>query len=239
MYKISKDSILSDLLMENHFLIFVVENFGIRLGLQDKTIEQVCKEYNIDLAIFIAILLTHQNPKTNIIDIFDIDLLLQSPSKIEVILQYLDKSHACFVNYIIPEIAESISLMSDNSTVNGIKFVKEFFDVYRDEVVQHFDYETNTAFPYIRSLIQHTDASENYSVSDYKTGHSNIEEKLEDLKTLLIKHLPEDGSSIHRRKILDLLFHLERDMTLHAKIENEILVPVVEQLEIAINGKTI
>jgi regulator of cell morphogenesis and NO signaling len=239
MYIIRKDSILADLLMENHFLIFVIENFGIRLGLQNKTIEEICNEYSIDLTIFIAILSLHYNPKSSIVDIFDIELLCNTPSKVEQILKYLDKSHSYFIKEIIPEISDAISEMTKKSTVNGIKLVKEFFDTYSDEVSRHFDYETNTAFPYILSLIKQREGYENYSVADYKSGHDNIEEKLEDLKSLLIKHLPENENCIHRRKILDLLFHLERDMNLHAKIENEILVPIVEQLELAIDGKTI
>jgi len=71
----------------------------------------------------------------------------------------------------------------------------------------------------------------NYSVSDYQEHHDNIEDKLEDLKNLLLKHLPLDNDQQIRRKLLFSLFELEYDLTIHTRIEDEILIPLVEKLE--------
>ena len=66
---------------------------------------------------------------------------------------------------------------------------------------------------------------------DYREHHDDIQEKLDDVKKLLIEHLPQKADNNLRRKILFALFDLDTDLQTHSKIENEILIPQVEQLE--------
>ena len=74
-------------------------------------------------------------------------------------------------------------------------------------------------------------AAENYSVIDYREHHDDIQEKLDDVKKLLIEHLPQKADNNLRRKIIFALFDLDADLQTHSKIENEILIPQVEQFE--------
>jgi regulator of cell morphogenesis and NO signaling len=68
-------------------------------------------------------------------------------------------------------------------------------------------------------------------VIDYREHHDDIQEKLDDVKKLLIEHLPQKADNNLRRKILFALFDLDADLQTHSKIENEILIPQVEQFE--------
>jgi regulator of cell morphogenesis and NO signaling len=108
--------------------------------------------------------------------------------------------------------------------------VEKFFNEYKKEVDHHFEYENGTVFPYILHLIDDA-KDESYSVIDYREHHDDIQEKLDDLKTLLIEHLPQTTNNSLRRKILFALFNLDFDLQVHSKIENEILIPQVEKLE--------
>lgn len=76
----------------------------------------------------------------------------------------------------------------------------------------------------------------NFSVKDYRDHHNDIEEKLEDLKNLLLKHLPVKNDQHIRRKLLFSLFELEFDLNVNTQIEDTILIPLVENLELFVKN---
>ena len=225
---ISEGTKMSDVILNNHFMILVLERFGIELGLHDKTIEAVCKENNISTEMFLTIANLHN-------DISYIPVSSLSCSDIEEIIQYLKNSHQYYSHEVFPEIIKNIHLMSEYNKKPEILMVEGFFNEYKKEVDQHFNYENKTAFPYILNLLKNNDRSY-YSIKEYKEHHDDIEEKLDDLKRLLIQHLPQKDDRIIRRKILFALFNLEQDLIVHARIENEILIPLVEKMEIKNQG---
>ena len=78
-----------------------------------------------------------------------------------------------------------------------------------------------------------------YSIMDYEDEHDNVEEKLFDLKNLIIKYLPAPKNELTSYKILLELFELEKDLREHARIEDMILVPKVEAMEFTIQKMSI
>lgn len=61
MFFLDASSILSEIVEARHELIPVINRFGIRLGLSDKTIKEVCAEANINMDFFLIILNTYIN----------------------------------------------------------------------------------------------------------------------------------------------------------------------------------
>ena len=53
---IKKKTVLSEVLAQHHILIPIVNRFGIRLGVGDKTIESICKEQNLNIDFILTIL---------------------------------------------------------------------------------------------------------------------------------------------------------------------------------------
>ena len=70
-----------------------------------------------------------------------------------------------------------------------------------------------------------------YSINDYYDEHDDIEEKLFDLKNILIKYLPQQKESDIINKLLINLFMLEQDINYHSRIEDKVLVPKVAAIE--------
>jgi len=60
------------------------------------------------------------------------------------------------------------------------------------------DYENKVVFPYVLDLFEQVNEQKTtreitkYSVVEYKDHHNDIEEKLNDLKSFLIKYFPQD-----------------------------------------------
>jgi regulator of cell morphogenesis and NO signaling len=119
--------------------------------------------------------------------------------------------------------------------------VEKFYNEYFIEVKEHLLYENEIVHPYINELynkIQDTAYNikiTKYSVTEYKTHHNDIEEKLNDLKSLLIKYLPLKNDINLRRKLLFSLYELEYDLHIHSQIEELILVPLVAEMEKYLN----
>lgn len=217
---------LADLLHANYRLLFILPRFKICLGFGDKSVKEVCAQHGIDVSLFLLVC-----------NVYTFDEYLPAQEELKSVnmgqlIEYLQNSHKDYLESRIPEIRKLISELSQNNKVKGVEIVRRFFDGYCQEVINHFTYEEETVFPYIRKLSEQPASSVGYHIDQFEENHSNIEEKLNDLKNIIIKYMPEDCSTpgILNGVLLDI-FLLEDDLNKHALIENKILVPLVVQLE--------
>ena len=70
-----------------------------------------------------------------------------------------------------------------------------------------------------------------YSIEEYEQNHSNIQEKLDDLKNLITRSLPKECSQEDATQALYNLYNLEMDLQKHTFIEDDVLIPAAMQLE--------
>ena len=70
-----------------------------------------------------------------------------------------------------------------------------------------------------------------YSASKFEENHSNIEEKLNDLKNIVMKYLPHECSPRLASDVLFALFSLSEDLGKHTGIEDLVLVPMTNRME--------
>ena len=116
-----------------------------------------------------------------------------------------------------------------------------FFREYKTEFITHIEKEDQNVHPYIlkidEAVLQNNINPEiknlvkEQSINKYADDHDNVEDKLYDLKNLIIKYLPPCKDYTLSNSILYELFRLERDLNDHARIEEKILVPKVQQIE--------
>lgn len=78
--------------------------------------------------------------------------------------------------------------------------IQHFFNQYREEADKHFSYEEQHVFPYVEQLASGQTAA--YRIHDFEESHGDIEEKLADLISLIIKYLPGDTLPRERASIL-------------------------------------
>ncbi len=65
----------------------------------------------------------------------------------------------------------------------------------------------------------------------YEREHDNVDEKLYDLKNILIKYVHGNVPESTYNEVIFELFRLEKDIQDHTRIENKILVPLVVETE--------
>jgi len=225
---------MSDVILNNPYLLLLLEHFGIEVPLQDKTVKQICKQYNINIELFLTF--------TNLYN--GVNYTPKTPLAIQdtlTIIDYLKNSHKFYSEEIYPNILNAIQQMAKVNDFKEMALVPKFFVDYFNDVTEHLEYENKTVYPYILHLVDQVqnksngDQSVKYSVGEYKEHHNDIEEKLNDLKNLLIKYLPQKNDQTIRRKLLFLLTELEYDLNIHSKIEELILIPLVTELESQLN----
>ena len=110
--------------------------------------------------------------------------------------------------------------------------IDKFYDDYDNEIINHFKYEEEVVFPYIEKLMENNRPNDTqYRIGQFEENHSNINEKLNDLKNIIAKYLDEGYSSPQRFELLNTIYSVENDLRKHSLIENKLLIPLVENLE--------
>ena len=232
---------LADVIHHDYNLIPVINRFGIHLGFGDDTIEDLCTAKQINQEFFLTILNAYHDhqffPKKHL-QSFHADLLIQ----------YLNKSHQYYLEEKVPEIEEKIDQLKNSEDLDTETFLllKNFFSEYKKELTNHINTEEETVYPYAIKLEAAIDSGnrpdsllqemKEYSINDYEKDHDNVEEKLYDLKNIIIKYLPSSQNDKQYFNLLKELFLLENDLNEHSRIEDLILVPKVEAMEFTIKS---
>lgn len=224
---IKQHSKMADLIIENHFILLLLEHFEIDFTVNNKTVATICEENNINPDVFISI--------GNLYNGF-IPSKILNPSFEDglCIINVLKKTHQYYKQDKYPEILSYIKKLYQNNNSQEIKLIEQFFNEYFDEVVEHLEYEEKYAFPYFSSLLRNgddTSSASKFSATTYQRRHTDIEPKLADLKNLLLKHLSIKNNLPLRRKLLFSLFELEFDLNKHSQIEENILIPLIQDIE--------
>ncbi len=220
---------VAELIFENPSLQLMMEHFELSYLVNEKTVQQYCDDNKISRQLFVSIANLYNGFHTIEINDFSVKDLVH-------ILKYLKNSHNYYENEKYPEIRALIDKLYLKNDSPEIKLTGKFFDEYFEEVKEHLSYENKTVFPYFNKLLNQIDGKRknpetSFSVNEYSEHHTDIESKLNDLKELLLKHIPVKNDRVLRRKIITGLFELEYDLNVHSMIEELILIPAVRKLE--------
>lgn len=221
---------LSDIVEADKRALVLLPRFGIELGFGDKTVIDTCEKQKIDLQFFLLMVNTFLNP-----DYFPDNKL--KGVDVDMLISYLVESHNYYLDEKIPYLQSLISGFKANIEHPAVAQLERFFNQYVDEVKDHLAYEDETAFPYMAMISSYQKregkplGQVDYSVDVFEERHDNIQEKLSDLKNLLIKYFPPANDRYIRIRLLNELIDFEEDLINHARIEDKVLIPVVKQLE--------
>ena len=215
---------MADLLDTDFSLLGVFNRLGLNLGFGESTVAEVCGKAGIDPDTFLIIC-----------RVYTCEGYMPSPEALAAahlgdILTYLRTSHSYYLESMLPALASSLEKAVAPCDKSQQHIIRQFFTDYKEELTKHFAYEENTVFPYVEAMLNSEDEGQ-YTIDEYEQNHTNVQEKLSDLKNLLMMYLPEHANIRDANLALFYLFHLEQDLRKHTLIEDDILVPVVGRLE--------
>lgn len=208
----------------DHRLLGVIRRLGLNFGFGEKTVGEVCEEAGVNPHTLLLI------SKIYAYDGYVPSAEELSRSSMRDILTYLHNSHDFYIDIALEALDKAIHAMMNTCDEKHYKILMRFYGGYRDEILKHFEYEEKTVFPYVRA-IDEGKTTEGYGIEQYEENHSDVDEKLNDLKNIVMKYLPQDCDNNLIQKVLDCLYSLEDDLGKHTYIEDEILVPMAAARE--------
>ncbi len=210
---------MREIISDNSQLLMVLSRFDISLGFGDKTVAETCRQNNVDTATFLCVAnFISGRP----VDNHDID--------IASITDYLRRAHDYFLEFILPSIRRKLLTSLDCSGTDKLTFlILRFFDEYVAEVRLHMEYENESVFGYIDSLLAGR-ATDAFSIREFSAHHKRMESKLNELKDLLIRYCPSHNRDLLNNVLFDII-NCEQDLASHCSVEDHLLVPAVVILE--------
>ena len=206
---------MSEVVEEHPSLIPVINRFGIRLGLGDKSVKAICEEYRLDTDFLLTVINTFLNEE------YFPEKKLQTFHTSQII-DYLTKTNQYYQRYQIPNIERHLGSFISMSTPgnNTLNLIGN-----------------RVWFPYCLSLSE--------KLKDYPSSgqvealHLGTEQRLEDpiealladLKSIMVKHLSGDYNENLCYAVIFAISSLEKDIKQHNRIRYRILTPMVSAME--------
>ena len=216
------DDKMISIIRDNYNILQSLGSFGINLGFGDKTVREVCDEQNVDTYTFLAVV----NFTINGYKEYDNADRLSLPT----LLHYLKASHVYYIDFQLPFIRKELVEALDE-TDNLARLILKLYDDYAHSITNHMRYEEKMVFPYVQALID-GNANTNFDIETFSKHHMQVDMKLKELKSIIIKYLPSDG--LHNNQLSATLYDIynnEEWLTHHSEVEEEIFIPAVRNAE--------
>ena len=216
---------MSDIIGQNIFLKPILNRFGINSGIGEMTIKTICTNKGIELKSFLAILNTYNSQK-----------YFPKPEDVEinVLIVFLKSTHSYYLDYTLPRIEKLLAQMSVDCPENkALAMIELYYSVYKKQLTLHIEYEETELFPLIVKILNrqiNTSENPDYYSDKIQHEHVNVEDKLSDLKTILIKFLPPGVNENLANELLFELSRFEQELLDHARFEDKILIPKLMKL---------
>ena len=208
----------------NYNLVQVISRVGIELKHSGLRVVDACAFAGIDPATFVLI--------SNVYSVPDYTPSPEEVASADVkdIIRYLRGSHAYYMGIALSDLESSFDALVEPCDENQKKVIIKFFLEYKNELEKHFAREEEEVFPYVESLLG-GHRPEGYSIVDFEEYHEDVDAKIEDMKNIVMKYLPDVCAEDMKMWILLSLYHLRDDLRRHTYVEDCILVPIVKKLE--------
>lgn len=223
---------MSEVVEEHPSLIPVINRFGIRLGLGDKSVGTICDEYGLDTDFLLTVINTFLNEE------YFPERKLQTFHTSQII-DYLTKTNQFYQRSQIPNIERHLTSFISMSTPgnNTLNLIGRFFSSFKEELTTRIRKDEEVWFPYCLSLsekvsgAQTAESKEALLLSSEQRSEDTIEALLADLKSIMIKHLSGEYNENLCYAVIFAISSLEKDIKQHNRIRYRILTPMVSAME--------
>lgn len=231
---IKKKRIL-DLVEENYVFASVLHHFGIDFyDYPEHKLVEVCQEKGLKPELVIAGL-------EDVIeeDQAHIQYLMSLP--MDILLTYLRHKHFAFIKQTLPYLAKLIDSYPTKNEPSIIKDIRIMFPLFVEDFISHMYEEEENIFNFIKKLDNAVKGKFNYSKLFFSLKSNSIktiaqQHSGQDDVMLGIRELTEDytlraDSPVLLKVIYSELKSFEKNLIIHARIENEVLFPKALLLE--------
>ena len=210
------------LIQDNSNVLQALGSFGINLGFGDKTVKEVCEEQGVDTLTFLTVVNFTINGHLEQDDLGRLS--------VQTLMKYLKASHSFFIDFQLPRIRQELAEALDIGDSLALLILR-LYDAYAQYISKHMALEEKRVFPYVSSLLE-GETGDGGDIDTYSRHHGLIDQKLRELKNIIIKYLPGDVLSNNQLSAaLYDIYNNEVWLHQHAKVEDEIFTPAIRLIE--------
>lgn len=145
---LDSSTVLSNIIAEKHYLIPVINRFGIKLGVGDMAIGTICKSHNINTEFFLVILNTYINE-----DYFP-ERRLQK-FDIELVIDFLNRTDIYLVNALIYNLEKHLNAFISMSDPNNtqLELIRRLFIRFKNELTTQIKQNVSEANTSLELLV--------------------------------------------------------------------------------------
>ena len=206
------------LIDHNPDLLGLIVRMELPLGFGEQTVAEVCRRARVDVTTFLLMCQVYTLPR-----------FVPSRSELRVVrpedlLRYLRSSHRYYVGTSLVSMSHALEELLAPAPQAKQKVIRRFYEDYRTDLEKHFEFEENVVFPYVDALVRGEFADgEGYGLDE--EDHTHIGEKIEDLKNIVLKYLPEECDPAAASAFVARIYTLAADLHRHSAIEEKLLEP--------------
>jgi regulator of cell morphogenesis and NO signaling len=162
---------------------------------------------------------------------------------LEVIIDYIRRTHKFYLTKKLCEIEQSIQILLKNYSQNHplLHVLNTFFFEYKNDLTHHIHCEEKQLLPYINGLLRFENnkmdiaeffsMTRNYSLQKFIDGHLDTEKDLSNVRRTILEYHPPKTNQTPYRILLMQLQTFEKDLSVHALVEDKVLIPRALELE--------
>lgn len=194
------------------------------------------KRINIDQRFIYTLLQAFENEKSFSEQEYD-------KLSLEIIIDYIRRTHRYYLTKKLCEIEQSIHILLKNYAGNHplLQILNTFFSDYKADLTAHIRTEEKQLLPYIKCLLKFekdisnpTDffvATKNYSLQTFVDHHHDTEQDLSNVRAAILHYDAPHTNETPYRILTTQLQAFEKDLSVHALIEDRVLIPRALRLE--------
>lgn len=228
---------IKDIVSENYVFAAVLHYFGISFfQFEQNSLQEVCQKFKINPQQLVNELEEwgkHKEPEQE-------ELYLRP---IEVLVAYLKRKHYYFVRQELPFLSNMVAGIEEEEPIykNVLCDLRIMFPLFVEDFIHHIHEEENRLFNRIK-LLQEIENDEfdlkeslkileKSPVASMAEAHEAHDDEMEGIRKLTRDYfLPEDAP-VSMKVLYNELQNFEKELLIHAQIEDELLFPKAVQLE--------
>ncbi|GMQ26909.1 iron-sulfur cluster repair di-iron protein [Algoriphagus sp. oki45] len=228
---------VGELVSENYVFAAVLHYFGISFyQYPTDSLEKVCRKHKVNPQQLVAELEAWAEQKDPSVE----DLYL---NPIELLVAYLKKKHYYFVRQELPFLSNMVSgITADSKYVSLMADLKIMFPMFVEDFIHHIHEEESRMFKRIELLQDIEDG--NFRTQDalvilekdpirlLADQHEIHDDEMQGIRQLTKDYFLDEDAPLTMRVLYHELQNFEKELSIHAKIEDELLFPKAVQLEV-------
>lgn len=232
----SIDRKIEDIVNDNYVFGAVLYYFGIEFyRYNDQTLREVCHQRGLSPQSVIRKL-------EAIEEVSQAEKLELQNFPMELLVEYLKHSHYLFVKEKLPYIAKLIQhVPADGTYMHILQDLKFVFPLFVEEFIHHIYEEEDTLFSYVLALSNFLNGMgnqgrlyyrmENYSLHHFSMEHAEHDDDMQGIRQITGEYHLEENAPLQVRVLFSELRALEKELKIHARVENDILFPKALMIE--------